>query len=139
MGMRVAEILKVAGTRAHVVEGIVDTVERKAWGDKDSVSDLEVSSPPPTHEYSLVILDHSVEHIKKLKYNHLDLNIWDWTPLSNGEIEVEAEIYDPRQITTMQYEESMNVLGLSALWSTASQMLPSANSIELPDAESFRS
>ena len=30
-----------------------------------------------------------------------------WTPPSNGEIEIEAEIYDPRQITTMQHEESI--------------------------------
>jgi hypothetical protein len=111
------------------VEGVFDTVERKVWGDADS--DMGVQD---RHEYTLMILDHSVESIKKLKYKHLDLNHWDWTPPSNGEIEIEAKIYDPRQITTMQHEESMNVLGLTAVWSTASGMLPSARCIELPAA-----
>jgi len=108
--MKVVEILNVGGKRAHAVEGFVDI---------------------------LVILNNSVDIVKLLKYRHLDLTKWDWTPLSMGEIEVEAEIYNPRQITTMQYEESMNVLGLSVVWSTASNMLPSALSIELP--ESFQS
>jgi hypothetical protein len=125
--MRVVEIVNVAGKRAHAVEAIFDMVDKKGE-DRDTMSDLSTDM----HEYTLVIMEHSVEHIKQLKFRHVDLTHWDWTPLSNGEIEIEAEIYDPRQITTMQYEESMNVLGLSVTWSTASHMLPSACSIEVP-------
>eukprot|EP00966_Prymnesium_polylepis_P077726 1800972-Prymnesium_polylepis.1 len=90
--MKVKETLAIAGiSRAHVVEGVVDTVERKAWGDADS----DMGGQDGPHEYTLVILGHSVDSIKKLKYKHLDLNHWDSPPPSNGEIEIEAEIYDP--------------------------------------------
>ena len=129
--MRVTEILNIAGKRAHAVEATFDTLEARRGADRDEMSTVSATDE---HEYTLVILEHSVEHIKQLRFRHVDLTHWDWTPLSNGEIEIEAEIYDPRQITTMQYEESMNVLGMSALWSTASNMLPSAHSIQVPDS-----
>eukprot|EP00966_Prymnesium_polylepis_P288013 6652124-Prymnesium_polylepis.1 len=83
--MKVVEILNVGGKRAHAVEGFVDIPVEKAWGDREDMS--ENGDSPGRHEYSLVILNNSVDIVKLLKYRHLDLTKWDWTPLSMGEIE----------------------------------------------------
>eukprot|EP00966_Prymnesium_polylepis_P286530 6618745-Prymnesium_polylepis.1 len=54
--MKITEALAIAwNIRALVVEGVVETVERKAWGDADS----DMGGQEGRHEYTLVMLAHS--------------------------------------------------------------------------------
>ena len=79
-------------------------------------------------EYTVIIMENLIEIVKRLEI----CKGWDWDPISNSELDVEVEIYDPRSISTLQKQGAMDVLGMVTAQSVASYMLPAAKDIVMP-------
>ena len=120
----ITEESTLGGIRAHTVEGSFETIQLQAWTVEE-----EKAADPPVHEYTVVILENSIEAVKQLEV----CRGWDWEPKSNSELDVEAEIYDPRNITTLQKQGALDVLGMVTAQSVASLMLPAAKDIQMPE------
>ena len=121
---RVTKIGSANGNRIHEVEGTLAPVQGTAWSQEEE----EEQAYWKPQDYTVIILENKIDAIKKLEV----CKGWDWDPLSSSELDVEVEIYDPRNISTLQKQGAMDVLGMVTTQSVASYMLPAAKNIIMP-------